>query len=169
MNPLVLMGVLAVVEPNAQLEAIWKTLKPDTAAAKVPISWSWRLTPAIPAEWPAKPPATVVRYAYAVAMDISISDGERNSAPFARLEIAPDGTTKVTALVKTLGPSEIQGVKPITREEAAKQSGDGVDVARAGSLEKLNELWCTWRRYHGVVGSKLEPMHQAFFAALACK
>lgn len=132
------------------------------------MSWDLRLTPALPAQWPpTSNSAPVVRYAYGAAFDPSIH-GERNSAPFAMVEIAGDGATKVTQLTKALEQLEIQGVRPITKGEAELQSGDLIAPARAGQMSSLRVPWCTWKRNHGVVSKHLEQKHAAFFEALQC-
>lgn len=168
MTRLLVLGVLMAADVSAQLDALWKSLEPK--AGERPLSWSVRLTPALPAEWtPKSNDAPVVRYAYAAGFDPSVSDGERTTPPFAKLEIAPDGTTKVTKLLETVGKLEIQGVKPISRGEADLQSGDLLEPARKGQLSSLRVPWCTWKKYHGVVAQHLAARHPAFFDALACE
>lgn len=162
-----LAGLLSAVDLNAQLDVLLKELSPKDARV---LGWSWRLTPALPAEWPPKgSEGPVVQYAYAAGMDLSVRDGERNSAPFARVEHAVDGAVKVVQLTKSLEQPQIQGVRPISRDEAALQSGDLLAPARAGQLSSLRVPWCTWKKYHGVVAQHLVAKHPAFFAALACE
>ena len=167
MTRLLVLGVLMAADLSAQLDALWRSLEPKGGRK---VTWAVRLTPALPAEWtPKSNDAPVVRYAYAAAFDPSLSDGERTSPPFARLEIAPDGTTRVTKLTDTLGKLEIQGVKPITRSEADLQSGDLIEPARKGQLSSLRVPWCTWKKRHAVVARHLAAQHPAFFDALACE
>jgi hypothetical protein len=169
-SSLVVLAMLASApDVTAQVEAVWKPLQPRVAANARPVGWSWRLTPAIPAEWPPKSNAApVIRYAYAAAFDPSISDGERTSAPFASVELAPDGAAKVTAISKELGKLEIQGVQPITKDEAERLKSDLVEPARAGQMSNLRVSWCLWLKYNGVVGAQLKAKHPSFFDALEC-
>lgn len=165
---LVIAMLAAAPDVTAEVDAIWKPLQPAPVTGK-PTSWSWRLTPAIPAEWtPKSNSAPVIRYAYAAMFDPSLHDGERTTAPFAMIEIAPDGSTKVSGTMKTLGKLEVQGVKPITKDEADRMKGDLIEPARAGQMGSLRMPWCLWLRYNGVVGADLKTRHPEFFAALKC-
>lgn len=146
---------------SAQLDALWKSLEPKGGRK---VTWAVRLTPALPAEWtPRSNDAPVVRYAYASEFDPSISDGARTSPPFARLELAPDGTTRVTKLVETLGELELEGPNPDL------PSDDLIGPARKGQLSSLRVPWCAWKKRHAVVARHLAAMHRAFFDALACE
>ncbi|MFT3707988.1 MAG: hypothetical protein QM817_10065 [Archangium sp.] len=156
-------------DATAQVEAVWKPLKPVEKPTSRPSGWSWRLTPALPAEWPPKSnAATVIRYAFAAAQDPLIRDGEPTTPPFASIEIAPDDSVKVTALTKSLGATQIQGFKPITKDEADRLSADLLEPARAGQMSNLRVSWCLWLKYNGVVGAQLKAKHAAFFDALDC-
>lgn len=166
MTRLLLLAVLTAADVSSQLDALWKSLEPKSER---PMSWSVRLTPAVPSRWtPRSNDAPVVRYAYAAAIDPSLMDGERTSAPFAKLEIEADGTTTVSKLSPVLGPLELQGVKPISRSEADLMAADLIEPARKGQMSSMRVQWCTWKKYHGVVAQHLAAKHPAFFDALAC-
>ena len=165
MTRLLLLGVLMAADVSSQLDAMWKSLEPRSER---PVSWSVHLTPALPAEWtPKSNDAPVVRYAFASGFDPSLSDGARTTPPFAKLEIAPDGTTRVTKLAP-LGAVEVQGMKPISASEAELISADLIEPARKGQMSSMRVQWCTWKKYNGVVAQHLAAKHPAFFGALAC-
>lgn len=168
MTRLLVLGVLMAADVTAQLDAMWKSLEPK--GSERPLSWTVRLTPALPAEWtPKSNDAPVVRYAYAAAFDPSLSDAERTSPPFAKLELGPDGTTRVTKLADSLGKVEVQGFSPISKSEAELQAGDLIEPARKGQMTFLRVPWCSWKKHHGVVAQHLAAKHPAFFEALACE
>lgn len=169
LRALLMLTVLSASDVTPQIEAIWKGLRPGEITGR-PTSWSWRMTPAVPAEWPPKSNAApVIRYVYAAMADPTVlRDAERTSPPFASVEIAADGTAKVSALVKELGATEPQGFKPVTKDEAERLKADLIEPARAGQMSSMRAQWCTWLRYNGVVGQHLAAKHKSFFDALEC-
>ena len=154
---------------TAQLDPVWKSVLPK-ATPGPPVIWGYRLSPAVPAEWPmTTKEGAVVRYAFGAAQDVSLRDGERVSAPFALVELAPDGSATVKQLTKSLEKIEVQGVRPITREAAEAQSGDLVEAARTGQSAALRKTWCAWKKNNGVAARHVVARHTAFFAALQCE
>lgn len=164
------LAVLLAKPPDvpSAVEPLWKKVVPK-AEAPVSLGWRYQLTPPIPAQWPPKAKsAPVIIYAWGTATDPSMRDGERSSAPFASVELKPDGSVKATPLTRGLEKLETQGVHPITAAESRQMTADILDAARAGQMDALKATWCLWRHHHAVVSRHLEQRHSAFFAALHC-
>ena len=156
---------------DALVEPEWaKVVKPSTKAPPPGVMWRFRVAPPLPSEWPMTKKSTFVRWVFAAGMDVGLHDGERVAAPWARIDTAADGASKLTVLTKTLSSADIQGVKPISKAEADLVTGvfETSAALEAGQLAALKPSWCAWLKYNGVIAAKLEPNHAAFFTALAC-
>jgi hypothetical protein len=160
------------VRPFAdELDPLWKaTGKPD-APAPPGVSWRYSLTPPLPAAWPLEADGTVVTYVYASGFDAQLRDGERIAAPWARIDQRRGVKARVSRLAGRLEIVGVQGVRPITRDEAALQQKafDTADALRRGQLDALAGPWCAWLRAHGTIADRLRPLHPAFFGALPCQ
>ncbi len=168
MTPFVLLGALAAMDLTSLIDPLWKAVTPKPTER--PVSWRYELTPALPAQWPpTSNAAATVRYAYGAGLDPSLRDAELHSAPFVRVELASDGTTKVSRLSTALEAIAPQGFHPISRGEAELQSIDLTEAASTGQMSSLRAPWCLWLRNHGVVGAHLTTKHPAFFGALKCE
>lgn len=155
---------------DALVEPAWKQVtKPSGPSKQGPgVMWRFRVSPPLPADWPMTPKSAVVYWVYAGGFDVSVHDGERVAAPWARIDEQPDGTRALTVLSKALEGDAIQGVKPISKAEA-EQVGTVFSTAaalRANDTAALKAAWAGWLRYNGVIASKLRPRHEAFFAAM---
>jgi hypothetical protein len=158
---------------EALIDPAWKQVKPKPPGISMKgpgPSWRYRVAPPMPSDWPMTPKSTIVRWVFAAAIDYGLSDGERVAAPWARIDVAPDGTAKLTVVSKALEGNDIQGVKPIMKTEAdlVRKVFETSDALRAGDLAAVKEPWCKWLQYNGVIAAKLKPKHEAFFTALAC-
>lgn len=162
----------APMDLEALIDPAWKEVElASTATKQGPgLSWDYRVSPPFPSEWPMTSKSTLVRWVYATAMDMSISDGQRVAGAWARIDVAADGTAKLTPASKTLEGNDIQGIKPLMPQqlEQLKKVYDTGDALRANDLSATKPSWCAWLRYNGVIAAKLKPKHEAFFKALAC-
>jgi hypothetical protein len=99
------------------------------------------------------------------------------AAPRARVEV--DAASGLVVGVKQLSPETrelgIQGVSPITREEAAVFDERGSVEAYLRSLralpeagtpeaQRLKRYYRTWLKYNGVIARAIQPNHEDFFA-----
>lgn len=153
------------------VEPAWAKLsKPSTTTKPPGVMWRFRVAPPLPSEWPMTAKSTLVRWVFAAGMDVGLHDGERVAAPWARIDTAADGTSKLTVVTKTLDGADIQGVKPISKAEAELVTGvfQTGEALKAGDVAALKPSWCAWLQYNGVIAAKLKPNHQSFFTALAC-
>lgn len=155
---------------EALIDPAWKQVKPAAAPKHPGVMWSYRVAPPLPSEWPMTPKSTLVRWVFAAGMDVGLHDAERVAAPWARVDVAADGTSNLTVISKALEGNDIQGVKPITKAEAdmVPKVFETDEALRAGDVASVKEPWCRWLRYNGVIATKLKPKHEAFFTALAC-
>jgi hypothetical protein len=158
------------MKSDAQLEAAWKKVAKPKAQREPGPMWSLSVGPPLPSEWPMTPKGTLVRWVFAAAMDIGLHDGERVGSAWARVDLAADGTETVTVVATALEDLGVQGVRPITKEQAAelRAAFTSEDALRAGELTKVKAPFCRWAGFNGVIAARLKAHHAAFFKALAC-
>jgi len=168
--PLLTLGAAPVTPFADLLEPLWKTLKRPDRGPPPGLSWRLRVTPPFPASWPPKPDAPLVSYAYGAALDLTLRDAERISAPFAKVETPASGAPRVTPLAQVLEVVDTQGFHPVGADEAQRaQAAFATGPAlRAGKLDEARPAWCAWWRGNGAIVAQLREQHAAFLDALAC-
>ena len=140
----------------------------------------YRVSPPLPSEWPPRPAAPLYYYAYAYGFDRRISDAERLSAPWARLEVHSAGQepAELRVLSREITETGIHGVRPLTREESAVYDLGPRVEAYLGSLDhipngmveevaQLRKYYCAWC-YDSGVADEIRPYHEEFFRWLQC-
>jgi hypothetical protein len=149
------------------LAPAWKALARSPAPT---VFWDHRVAPPLPADWPMTPTSTVVRWVYAAGRDSTLRDGERIAAPWARIDLGPDGAPKLSTVSKALEVVDTQGVRPLSKVEAEglKQLVDAEAALRKNDLAAVRAGYCGWISMNGAIARRLEPKHAAFFAALDC-
>jgi hypothetical protein len=168
------------------IKAEWTKIDPTRAMAKSIDefkSWSFAVTPPIPAAWPPDGKGVVYYYAYAYGMNPSrLADGEWIAAPWARVKVDATGqaASQLEMLTKGIKEVGIQGVRPLRDEEiktldqqaaveeqiqtiSKKTSLRGID---AKPLKQFFQLWCST---NGVIVEQLRSKHPQFFDWVGCK
>jgi hypothetical protein len=163
---------------KALLDAGWSELSvPASPPGERPgVSWSWRLSPPFPSEWPPREESRIVYYAFAEGFDLSVMDGVRVGAPWLRLEVpvsghAPPVLIPMRGSVEELG---IQGVRPLSAAEVAESGGSesigtllGSLMARPGepgdARVRLSACYGFWTRNNGVIAQAIAPLYRDFF------
>jgi len=168
------------------IKAEWTKIDPTRAMAKSIDefkSWSFAVTPPIPAAWPPDGKGVVYYYAFAYGMNPSrLADGEWIAAPWARVKVDATGQAAPQLEMLTKGIKEvgIQGVRPLRDEEiktldqqaaveeqiqtiSKKTSLRGID---AKPLKQFFQLWCST---NGVIVEQLRSKHPQFFDWVGCK
>jgi hypothetical protein len=170
------------------LDAQWKNIKPVVAVqpGEDPgrgVFWEYRISPPFPSHWPADGSLQLIYYVYAAGSSPRrLIDGEYYAAPWGRVQVDPRGTggPKFKPLSKNLKEIGIQGVKPLTKEEAAffeKGAAAEAYLATLTSLPDENEkdvlmlrqYYCPWCRFNELFVREIRPAHEQFFRWLGCK
>ncbi len=170
------------------LDAQWKNIKPVVAVqpGEDPgrgVFWEYRISPPFPSHWPPDGSLQLIYYVYAGGSSpLRLIDGEYVAAPWGRVEVDPRGSggPKFMSLSKKLKEIGIQGVKPLTKEEAAffeKEAAAEAYLATLTSLPDENEkdvrmvrqYFCAWFQFNGHIVREIRPAHEQFFRWLGCK
>lgn len=166
------------------LDREWEKVNPnrDEHPGRGPprVFWNYQISPAFPSEWPPRRAAPLYYYLYASGIDAQVVDAERLSKPWARLDIRrnSDGSAQLQILSKGISEIGLQGVRPLTEEEASVyalepqieaylQSSDSVPQDTTKEAELLRSYYCAWSGDRGVVG-EIQPYHESFFSWLLC-
>ncbi len=174
---------------RAQVEALvqaeWRSVKASsrkaTASPRDSVSWSYRITPPLPASWPPGGKGQVCYYAFAGGLRPALADAEVVAAPWAR--VVMDATGRQNPGLEILTPQlqelGIQGVRPLTKEEISIwDSRDAVEqeiyglsrsVTRPDGAGRLKEFYCLFLKTHGAVGKAVRSRHREFFDWLGCE
>lgn len=166
------------------LDARWSKLSvPKSPPSDRPgVSWSWRLSPPFPSEWPPRKESRFIYYAFAEGFDLNIMDGVRIGALWAKLEVPVSGDTPpvLTSLLDAVKELGVQGVRPLSAEEMAKSGGSEPIESALGDLmahpdqacdtrERISAYYCFWSRNNGVISEAIRPRHEKFFDWLKCQ
>jgi hypothetical protein len=177
---------------NSKIEELLQTEWPSTErhlqppgppgsppSSKTYISWTRRLTPGFPAEWPFPPKGELLYYAYAAGLQPTVMvDGEWTTIPWARLVLTPhDGHVKFERLAQNPRIAGSQGVRALRPEEveifresrevfeefadALRQTGK--EIANSSGLQKARRSYRFWVDCNGLVAREIRPLHTAFF------
>jgi hypothetical protein len=167
------------------LEAEWK--KTQTGLywpfMKQPfVSWNYYVSPPLPVQWPPDGDHRFFYYIYAMGHDPNIYDGSRISAPWGRIEVVSSGNIppEFMRLSKKIIEIGIQGVRPVSREEALiykkRESAETYLLTLAllphendKNAQLLREYFCVWCRHNGVILEEIGKLHTPFFLWLGCK
>ena len=170
------------------LDAQWKNVKPIVPIRPgedpgLGVFWEYRISPPFPSHWPPDGSLKLIYYIYAAGLSPrALVDGEYVAAPWGRVEVDPRGTggPKFRHLSEKLREIGIQGVRPLTQEEAAifqKKAAAEAYLATLTSLtdkiEKdvrmLRQYFCTWWQFNSHIVKEIRPAHEQFFLWLGCK
>ena len=131
--------------------------------------WQQRTSLPFPRAWPRV--TTSSFYLYAAGQDLRhlSADGERDAAPWARVDVAGE-RQELVPLAKALTPLEIQGVRPLTAKEVALDRAYREAAAHgAATYESQRDYYCAWLGMNGVIAAAIRPQHEAFIRWLGCK
>lgn len=166
------------------LQAAWRQVhRPaDGPPETVPgTSWSWVLSAPFPLQWPPQAGLHLRYYVYAYGFDPyhGLVDAVRVAAPWATVEAAAGGTGSpgVVQLAAALEEIGIQGVRPLTEDEAAVYRREeavadclaalrGLPGETAECHSLLKDYYRLWVRHHRVIAGGIRPLHAPFFAWL---
>jgi hypothetical protein len=158
----------------APRDAVEAAARERFASIEVPkgLSWSVRVTPALPEAWRAR---EVVYVLYGAARAPGLADGEHILAPWGVARYHDDGKVVTEARAVPASERGIQGVHPV-----AAAAGPGITevepeliaLLHGGALPaqppaRIKEAYCTWKADNGVIAGALGEQ-QAFFAWLGC-
>lgn len=158
--------------------------------------WQNRLSPPFPADWSASgagpsdmrfPEAdSMVFYAYSVVTSSSLSDGERIGAIWGEviLDPAKNFTPEVRLLPSATVEPTVQGIRPISPEEAARLDFDVfkrlyrvldyrllsamADKSQIAAPKELKAYYCQWIDLNGTVTKQIAERQGPFLDWLAC-
>lgn len=169
--------------PRNPVEAVvfkaWEQVQPK-GLPKTPFDlWHERLTPVFPDQWLPRASNTLSYYAYAYRLGQHLSDGEHQSAPWARIRVKGpnDAEPQLELLSKTIRESGIQGVRPLSKAEISIYKGGetlkaailGMKTAPDRKLAaRIKAYYCQWLRHNGRISSHIVPNHKPFVHWLAC-
>lgn len=145
---------LPLTQVQSALDVTWRTL-----GSREEIAWSAARTPFFPNEWPATPNTVWISLVYAYGNDPAsgLADGQRVSAPWARVEVSATAqTAHVIKLRDSLIDSgDVQGMRPLDQREfeAIRPAGDvsGPPDLAAANSEALRRYYAFWLRNHGAI------------------
>jgi len=143
-------------------------------------SWQPRVSPPFPLAWPPDGSGAVDYYAYAFSFDPRLADGERLGAPWARVRVeGRRGEPGLELLTKRIEDRGIQGVRPLSKQEAAIVRDSAAVEEKLLSIlvsrqrwpilaDDVREYYCLWVSVNAVT-KDIRPHHEAFFAWLDCR
>jgi hypothetical protein len=145
--------------------------------------WDYYVSPPFPAQWPPDADRRFYYYIYAMGQNPQkLSDGSYLSAPWGRIEVVRKRNIPpiFMRLSKKLIEIGIQGVRPLSREEALIYENKEAAETYLGTLDSspaedsknaqlLREYFCTWCRHNGVISEEISKLHTPFFLWLRCK
>lgn len=176
---LALAVILAPGEEPSPRERVTKLVEESAKDVLKGTSWRSRITPPFPAAWPPDGSGAVDYYAYAFAFDPRIADGERLGAPWARIRVeGRSGEPRLELLARTVQERGIQGVRPLSPNEAAVMRDAPALEEKLLSLlvsrrpfpfaaDDVRQYYCLWAGLNAVA-EELRPSHAAFFEWLGC-
>jgi hypothetical protein len=135
----------------AMAQRHWSERDPATGST---LAWEFRITPPIPSAWPVIEGTTLTWFLYAAAFDPQLSDGERVSGPWGRIEsraLTSDAPLFV-AMKAGLAPVGTQGVRPLAASESGRLDACSPDAL----LRSLYALATTWAGNQALMDSTLE-------------
>jgi len=170
------------------LDAQWKNIEPVVPIRPgedpgLGVFWRYRISPPLPSHWPPDGSLQLIYYVYAAGLSPRrLIDGEYVAAPWGRVEVDPRGTggPKFRRLSEKLREIGIQGVRPLTHEEAAifqkEATAEGylatltsLPDENGKALSMLRQYFCTWCQLNGHIVREIRPAHEKFFLWLGCK
>jgi hypothetical protein len=173
------------IEPIIKAE--WAKLNagiPPVRSFKEFKSWSFAISPAIPAAWPPNGSGVVHYYAYARAVNpMMLMDGEFTAAPWARLTVdttRQGSNPAIEILMTEVREIGIQPVRPITAKEQALFEKDHLadDELRAMS-QRTSAGWFrarlarrylrAWCDLNSTIAALLRRRHKPFFRWAGCR
>ena len=170
-----------------ELDAEWQKIEPKIKSLPKGLQgifWQYVISPPFPSMWPPDSNSSLCFYLYAVGHDIRgrLADGAHVSAPWGRVEVdlrskTPSKFKPLTSKLKAIG---IQGVRPVSKDEAAVYERREFAETYLGTLttfpdekEKavldLKKYYCTWFNHNGVIAKELHAHHKEFFHWLGCE
>lgn len=162
--------LLALVEPTFR--------RVSQNSSSEPLGWSVRLTPPLPATWPAADGVLV--FAYATALPMRLRDGvpvltamdaALVARPFASVLIREGHALEPIELATSLQTAGLQGVGPAGPHERSlfeRRNEIYAELYRAPSpySELARSYYLQWFRSNGTLARCLPPMQQQFLADL---
>lgn len=130
--------------------------------------WIYRISPEFPISWPDTKRTKTVYYVFATRIDLQrTADGERVAAPWATIQVdSANNGSSPTLVIKNRKLVElgIQGVRPLTQEEAKAYKEIGISktgISRQG--------YCTWIKNNSLLSRAIELDQRNFFNWLQCE
>ena len=162
--------LLALVEPTFR--------RASQNSSSEPLGWTARLTPPLPATWPATEGALV--FAYATALPMRLRDGvpvltamdaALVARPFASVLVREGHALEPIELATSLQSAGLQGVGPAgPHERSLFERRDEIyaELYRAPSRysELARDYYLQWCRSNGTLARCLPPTQQQFLAEL---
>jgi hypothetical protein len=168
------------------VKAEWRRVEASKSPAASPedfVSWSYSISPVIPAAWPPDGKGLLYYYVYAYGLNLRrLADAQLTAAPWGRVKVDVTGRTApsleiLTKQIEKIGP---QGVRPLMAEEVAvfktedaveeelfklsRQTGFGRTENPA--IKRYYRLWC---ETNGTVVEQIRTRHQPFFKWVGCE
>lgn len=175
-----LVAVLLPGEGATLRERVTEVVEESAKAVTKGTSWRPRVSPPFPVAWPPAGGGGVDYYAYAFSFDPRLADGEHVGAPWARVRVeGRRGEPRLEVLTKRIEDRGIQGVRPLSQQEAAVlRETDALEEKLLSILvsrqrwpivaDDVREYYCLWVSVNAVA-KDIRPRHEAFFTWLDCR